>query len=674
MPFRNGIRHDVLIILFLIIATAAVYGQVWNFDFINYDDFSYVRDNVIVQKGLTWKGIQWAFTSISQANWHPLTWLSYMLECELFGLSPEVHHLVNLLFHLCNSILLFLVLKRMTGARWQSAFVAALFALHPLHVESVAWISERKDVLSTFFWILTMGAYVVYAERRDLKLYLLALLFFSLGLMAKSMVVTLPVVLLLMDYWPLQRLRFVHPGPVPASAPVAAAEATGKKQRKGKKEKKLPLTKAKEKRQGNPFFLVAAEKIPFVLLSALVSIMAIYTQKAGGAIASFTKLPLTDRIGSSFVSYALYLWKAVWPSALAVFYPFQFWSPLEILAGTLVLIALSVGVWWGRRFPYLTFGWLWYFVTLLPVIGLIKLGDAAMADRYTYIPLIGPFVALAWGAGDFAKRLALPKFLLPAAAGGILGACMIVTYLYLGQWKDSLTLFTHTLNVTQKNFLAHNNIATAYIDQRRYEEALAHLDQALTIRANFIEAYFNKGIVLYNLGKNDEAIAYFKKTLEMDPRFSDASYELGDIYLSRGDADNAITHFGRAIRTTEPRPKAYAGLAEAFILKGNIDEALSYSLRALEWRPGDAKLHYNIANINIHKGRLDEAIAYYKNAVRIKPDYSKAHNNLGSALMLQNKVDEAIVHFQEAVRFDRDYKMARENLRDALAQKKKLGT
>ena len=663
------IRHDLPVILFLVISTALVYGQVWDFDFIHYDDPHYVRDNVIVQNGLTWQGVRWAFTTTAMANWHPLTWLSYMLDCQLFGPSPGAHHLVNVLFHLINSILLFLILQRMTGARWRSAFVAALFAFHPLHVESVAWIAERKDVLSTFFLMLSMGAYVLYSERRDLKRYLLVLFFFSLGLMAKSMLVTLPLILLLMDYWPLKRFGVVQPQMPARPGPIE--ESKGKKRRKGRTEQKQQPQGAKEKDQNRPFLLVAAEKIPFFVLSAVIGMIAIYTQQRGGGMVSFTQLPIAERVGNAIVSYTLYLWKMIWPSNLAVYYPFPFWSSLEILASAVLLAAISAGVLRGRRrFPYLMFGWLWYLLTLLPVIGLIKLGDAGMADRYSYITLIGPFVALAWGARDLAKRLSLPRFTLPALAGPLLGACMIVTYVQLGHWQDSVKLFTHTLSVTENNFLAHSSLANALIEKGRVAEGLSHLEKAIDIAPRFMAAHYNRGLVQNKLGKTEEAMMSFRRALDVDPGYSDANYELASIYLSRGDADGAIAYFGRAIRANEPLTKAYAGLAEAFILKGKLDEALSYSLLALEWQPADTKLHYNIGSIFIHKGQIDGAIRHFQEAVRLSPDYAKAHNNLGSALMLKNRVDEAIHHFEEAVRLEPGYQLARENLKDARAQKK----
>ena len=673
MTAMNRTRTNALVAIALAVLTAAVYAQVASFDYVNYDDPFYAQENLIVQRGLTGYGVQWAFTTTTQGNWHPLTWLSYMIDCQVFGPGPGAHHLVNVLFHALSTILLFLALERMTQARWRSAFVAALFALHPLHVESVAWIAERKDVLSSFFWMLTLWAYALYAERAGTKRYLFVFFSFLAGLMAKSMLVTVPVILLLMDWWPLKRFDAVRRA---AGAPEAAAGPAGpteKKDRRRKEERKRPQPQPGPVRDFRRSLPLVAEKIPLAVLSIAAGAVAIVTQQKSGAVVSLAQLSLADRLGNALVSYVLYLWKTIWPSGLAVFYPLHPWPPAGVLASALLLAAVSAGVFWrGRRVPYLVFGWVWYLVTLLPVIGLIKLGDAAMADRYTYIPLIGPFIAVSWGAFDLAARFRLPAAVLPAAACAALAACMIVTHGQIAHWRDSHSLFARALAVTEKNFLAHNNLAVALIVDGRIDEAAAHIEQALAIQPHFAGAHFNRGIVLSRQGRGDEALPSFLKALELNAAFPDANYTVAGVYLSKGDVDRAIVHFERAIRTPEPQPKAYAGLAEAYILKGKMDEALTFSLAALAWQPADAKMHYNIGSIYIYKGRIDEAIGRFQEAVRLAPDYSRAHNNLGSALMLRSRIDEAIHHFREAVRLDPDYGMARENLKDALAQKKEV--
>jgi protein O-mannosyl-transferase len=674
LPYAHKIRRDLPVILFLILSAALVYGQVANFDFVNFDDFEYVRYNFMVQKGLTWEGIQWAFTSTAMANWHPLTWLSHMLDCQLFGLNPGAHHLINLSFHLLNSVLLFLVLRQMTGCLWQSAFVAALFALHPLHVESVAWIAERKDVLSTLFWILAMGAYAAYARSSTLANYLLVVLFFCLGLMAKPMLVTLPVLFLLMDYWPLNRFRFVQPAPPPPPNPTVAEPASKKKRHKGRSGQKDQPSKARVKGPDRRLVRVLVEKIPLFILSAVSSGITIYAQEKGGAVVPVMDLRLAERMANAVVSYVLYLWKMIWPLDLAVFYPFQYRPLPDIAICAAVLVIVSAAAFWKRKpYPYLLFGWLWYLVSLLPVIGLIKVGNTEIADRYTYITLTGPFMALAWWAADTAKKWHSPKYVLPSVAILVVSACMALTTLQVGHWRNSVTLFSHALNVTENNFMAHNNLAAIDIREGKLEDAMLHLEKAQKMHPRSALVQGNMGIVMVKKGKIDEAVGYFEKALSLDPRSSEACLELGNIYLLKESPDRAIEYFECTLRSGRHESLAYTGLAEAFIMTGQMEQALSYGLRALEGQPDNARLHYNIANIYVRKGRIGEAVDQYKDAVRIQPDYAKAHNNLGSAYLLQNRVDEAIQHFQEAVRIDPDYRIARENLKDAQAQKKKLG-
>lgn len=674
-PFYRGgrpdLRYDALIAVALAVLTAAVYAQVAAFDYVNYDDPFYVRENLIVQRGLTGYGLKWAFTTTTLGNWHPLTWLSYMIDCRLFGAGPGAHHLVNVFFHLLNSILLFLVLQRMTQARWPSAFAAALFALHPLHVESVAWISERKDVLSAFFWMLTMGAYSLYAQRGGARHYILVFAFLAAGLMAKSMLMTLPVILLLMDFWPLGRFEKARP-PAPAPAVPAPRASSGGRKRRGAQTERKPAAQAGSRGDLRRFLPLFAEKVPLLALSIAAGAAAIVTQQKSGAVVSLTQLSLADRVGNALVSYVLYLWKTIWPADLAIFYPLHPWPPAAVAAAALFLAAVSAAVCrWGRGFPYLVFGWVWYLVTLVPVIGFVKLGDAAMADRYTYIPLIGPFVALTWGARDLAKRLRLPRSVVPAAACGILAACAIVTHGQIAHWRDSLALFTRALAVTEKNFLAHTNLAVALIEAGKAEEGLGHIERAIEIAPRFAHAHYNRGVALERMGRRNEAVEAYGKALALNPDYAEAALASGNLALARGDADGAVSYFERAMRSPEPQPRAYAGLAEAYTRKGRMDEALSWGLAALEWQPADAKLRYNIGSICVYRGRVDEAIGHFREAVRLDPGYARAHNNLGSALMLRNRIDEAIEHFREAVRLDPDYRMARENLRDALAQQEK---
>jgi tetratricopeptide (TPR) repeat protein len=670
MSTASSMRRMLPVFLLLTLVTAGVYGQVWNFGFINYDDPLYVTDNAVVQRGFTWEGIRWAFTALAAANWHPLTWLSHMLDVSLFGLEPGFHHLVNLLFHLLNTSLLFLVLKTATGACWRSAFVAALFALHPLHVESVAWIAERKDVLSTFFGLLAIGAYCRYTQRPGWRKFLPVAIFFSLGLMAKPMLVTLPLVLLLMDFWPLGRLK---PSlPKASSAPAPAGE-----RKKSKKKKQQPPTTASVKSAGtgSPHLAIVTEKIPLILLSALSSLITLYAQQQGGAVSAVDAYPLGTRIANALASYFLYLVKMVWPANLAVYYPFVKDVPVwQALAGALLLIAVTfAAVRTARRFPYLLFGWLWYLITLLPVIGIVKVGEAAMADRYTYIALIGPFVAVSWGVYELAARWTRGKEAMAAAGLMVVTALAAATFVQAGTWKNSATLFRHALTVTENNFMAHTNLAVALIDEARLDEALPHLETATKIRPDFPNARFNLGVIRMRQGKDDEAMGHFKAALHIDPGFARASHYAGLLHLQRGESAEAVLYFQRALAGGGPDPQVFAALADALAMSSRYEEALSFYGKALVLRPDAVEVRYNAARILIAMGRVDEAIGHLREAVRIKPDYARAHNNLGSALLMQKRLDEAVYHFQEAVRIDPGYKMARENLKDALAQKEKLG-
>ena len=416
----------------LVVATLAVYAQVIRHDFVNFDDDKYVYENSHVRSGLTWKGIAWAFTTTVGGNWHPLTWLSHMLDCELFGLNAGYHHLVNVLLHILNSFLLLLVLEKMTGAFWRSATVAALFALHPLHVESVAWVAERKDVLSTLFFMLILWAYVPYAERPSRKRYGLICAFLVLGLMAKPMLVTVPFVLLLLDYWPLERLQL--------DESKGSDGTRGRPGRSGGGRKQAALR-------------LIAEKVPLLALVAVSSAVTFVAQQRVGAMSMGTSVPLSGRIANALVSYFAYIGKMFWPSHLAVFYPYRHAVPAWEWAGAaLLLVGLSIiVVLAGQRRRYLSVGWFWYLGTLVPVIGLVQVGAQSMADRYTYVPLIGLFLIAVWGAADLTAVWSRGRTGLRALSGVVIVGCMVATSFQVGTWKNGLTLFGHALKVTKAN-------------------------------------------------------------------------------------------------------------------------------------------------------------------------------------------------------------------------------
>lgn len=574
--------------LSLTVAILAAFWQVQNNEFVNFDDGKYVTENRQVQDGLTWDGLVWAFTTMHANFWHPLTWLSHMLDCQLYGLNPGGHHFTNLLLHIANTLLLFLVLERMTGAPWQSAFVAALFALHPLHAESVAWIAERKDVLSTFFWILTMGLYFRYVELPGLNRYLLVLLSFALGLMAKPMLVTLPFVLLLLDYWPLGRFQSVRSVGATNQQPCKPANTNCQKPR--------------------AVFLLW-EKVPLLFIAAVSSLVAFFAQHHGGAIKSFALFPIEVRVANALVSYVSYIIKMIWPQDLSVFYPhpgstIPMWQ--VTLAG-LLLVTISVLVIRGaRRRPYLAVGWLWYLGTLIPVIGLVQVGDHAMADRYTYVPLIGLFIMIAWGVPDVLARWSRRRIVLATSTAGLLSALMITSWLQIQHWKDSITLFEHTLHVTPDTPLAHNNLGVALAGQGKLDRAIWHYSQALQIKPDYLGARINLGSVLSEQGKLREAIAHYLKILRIKPDFVDAHFNLGNALARQGKLDKAIAHYSEALRI----------------------------------KPDDAEVHNNIGIALAARERTADALAHFRAALRIQPDFPEARHNL--SIVLQKGTEPAI--------------------------------
>jgi tetratricopeptide (TPR) repeat protein len=506
---------DLVVVLSLVASVVAVYWQVGNHGFISYDDPGYVTANPRIREGFTLDSLRWAFTSTYFSNWHPLTWLSYMLDYRLFGDNPRGYHLVNVGFHAGNTVLLFVVLRRMTGALWASAFVAALFGIHPVHVESVAWVSERKDVLSAFFWLLAMGAYARYAERPRAQGYFLVLMCFVLGLMAKPMVVTLPFVFLLLDYWPLQRFAVV------AGRRIAL-----------------------------PPWALLVEKIPFFVLVALSSAITYVAQSSDGAVASLEKFSSSVRLMNAAVSYIEYISKMVWPFALSVRYPhpghaLPLWHALGAAAAlvvTSVLVCRQM-----RQRPYLVVGWFWYIGTLVPVIGLIQVGEQAMADRYTYVPLIGLFIILAWGAREILGRWRSLQPVLTALAGVLLAVLMVTTWFQVRYWRDSVTLYEHSLAVTS-DYLLHFNLANELRERGDLDAAVAQYAASIRTNPTFAEAYSNAGPILVGQGRVDEAIASYAAALKLKPDLAEAHNNLGILLAQTGRTDEAIVEFSAAVR------------------------------------------------------------------------------------------------------------------------------
>jgi len=467
----NDTRAKVLICIFLIVATFCIYSQVQDHEFINYDDDVYITKNLNVQAGLTSENVKWAFTTFATGNWFPVTWFSYMLDYQLYESHAKGYLLTNLFFHIANSLLLFLVLFRMTGAIWQSAFVAAMFAFHPLNVESVAWAAERKNVLSTLFWLLTMWAYIHYAAKPTVKRYGLVFLFFTLGLMSKPMLVTLPFVLLLLDYWPLRRLKF--------------------EQERGGNE----ISEKNTARRSEVFRLVL-EKIPLFLLTTGLSIVTFINTISFGAIAE--NVTFSTRLTNATISNLEYLEKMIWPEKLAIFYAhpgntLAVWK--GILCGMALLGITIISIRLIRKAPYFAVGWFWYLGTLLPVIGIVQVGGQAMADRYAYIPLIGIFIIVAWGVPELLKEWPYRKNVLKASAGILILTLMPITWIQVSHWKSSITVFKHAIKVTDKKYpgfsVVHNNLGNALSTERKIEEAISHYKMAIKIKPDYALAQKN---------------------------------------------------------------------------------------------------------------------------------------------------------------------------------------
>jgi len=502
----DGRARIILICLVLTSMVLAVFVQIRSHKFVDYDDIEYITGNNAVLTGLSWQNVQWAFTTGYAGNWHPVTWLSHMIDWQLYSSNPAGHHLTNLFFHIANTLLIFLVFKQMTGAIWQSAFAAALFALHPLHVESVAWASERKDTLSTLFWILTMWAYAGYAKKPNAVKYLSAIVFFALGLMAKPMLVTLPFVLLLLDYWPLERKISRH---------------------------------------------LLVEKIPFFVLTAASSVITFLVQQRTGAIVAIDSLSLHRRIPNAILSYAEYIGKMFWPSNLAIFYPFNtgrisFW---QIAACALLLLGISIFVvYLGRNQKYLPVGWFWFVGTLVPVIGIVQVGSQAMADRYTYVPLIGLFVIVSFGAAQLFGKLRYGVWISAAWAAVIIFALMVCTYRQVGFWRNSITLFEHATQVTENNYLAYSTLSNALGQKGDYDGAIKNALESLRIRPNYDIPCYNLGMAYYFKGDREKAIYYWTETLKTNPKYPEANYNLATVFLNKNDTAQATKHLQEELK------------------------------------------------------------------------------------------------------------------------------
>ena len=565
----------------LAVAVLLVYAQTFHYGFIAYDDDQYVYTNARVKAGFSAAGMAWALTTFFYANWHPLTWISYMLDASLFGTNAGPFHVGNVVLHAGASVLLFLALLRMTRKPWRCAIVAGIFALHPLHVESVAWVSERKDVLSTFLEMAAFLLYARYVESRNVRRYLAVTVVFALSLMAKPMLVTFPLILLLLDFWPLRRMAW----------PPRWAQAK-------------PLI---------------VEKLPLLALSAVASILTFVAQRTYGAVIELQRLSLSDRLANAALSYVAYIGMALWPANLGALYPGTVPAAgAAILAALVVMAITAVALRFAGSRPYLLCGWLWYVGMLVPVIGIVQVGIQARADRYTYVPLVGLSFAIVWAIADWSEGRPRARRAAAVVSGVILAALAVGAYRQAGYWRDSKTLFEHTIAITQGNYIMRNNLGVLLVDDGKIQEAAALYREALAFNPEYGDAHANLGHVLVKMGQYDAAADQLREAVRLKPDSAQALGDLGLVQVTRRDYQQAA-HY--------------------------IDEALRI-------RPDEAVDHSNFCFVLLHLGQLDQAVVQCHEALRLQSDLSNAHFNLGNVLVAQGRTADARAEFARAVSLD----------------------
>ena len=570
----------------LVVITLVAYAPVVRYGLVDYDDIAYIADNPHVRAGLTLRGVQWAFTTGYMANWHPLTWLSHMLDVQLFGENAGAYHAVNLAFHVLNTLLLFGVFRSMTGSLGRSAFVAALFAVHPMHVESVAWVAERKDVLSTFFWLLTTWAYASYVRAPHRGSYALVALCFALGLLAKPMLVTLPCVLLLLDVWPLRR----------------------------------PLRTR-----------LLWEKLPLLALALGSSAVTVLAQRHGGAVVRLELVSLPVRATNAIVAYAQYIRKMMWPVDLAAMYPMsrEFPDPVTIAVAAALLIAITtLAIRTLRRYPYVLVGWLWFLGTLVPVIGIVQVGIQAMADRYSYVPLIGLFLIIAWGVPDLAARIPAARMPLRLAAVVAVAACALLALHQVRYWRSSESLWTRAMAVTPDNYFAQANLAYVLWRDGRSAEAIPLFRESLRIRPDFAEVHNNLGVALAGQGEAREARTHFIEAVRIDPRYVAARDNLTAIEMRLRTLDSGLARVAADVRSRPRDVVARNELGAALAAQGRIDEAAEQFREAIRIDANQPDVHFNLGAMLQQRGRVRDAIEEYRIALRLDPRHKAARDAL----------------------------------------------
>ncbi len=610
----------LVVCLLLAAVTAISFWEVGGHQFVNYDDNCYVTDNRVVQAGVTGEGLKWAFCRLQGEHtyWHPLSWVSHMVDCQLFGLRPAGHHLVNLLFHLLNTILVFLVFRRLTGAFWRCAVLAGLFALHPLQVDTVAWVAERKNLLSACFWLLTMWAYVRYTERPGAARYVAVLVLYALGLMCKPVLVTLPLVLLLLDYWPLRRFEL--------AAPQATVRAFGR---------------------------LGWEKAPLLLLAGASCLITMASHTRLGAFGGGPALPMHLRIENALVSYVRYIGKTIFPTNLAVLYPYPDAWPMWVVAlCSLVLILVSgLALWAVRSRPYLFVGWLWFLGVLVPFIGVVQAGEQAMADRFMYLPILGLFLVVIWGADDL-PGAAWPqrRRCLAGAAALAIAGCVVLTGLQLRHWQDSESLFRHAIEVTSGNYTAYDGLGAALDARGRTDEALACYAESVRLKPRYAEGQYDFGSLLMRMGRLDEAVRHLTAAVQANPAFAHAHINLGNALLHQGKLDQAAVHLNRAVHLTPDDPEAHYNLGTVLVMQAKLDQAAACFSEAVRLKPDYGEAHGNLGIVLMQQGKAAEGAAHFATAAELAPADPQAHDNFGLALLDLNRPRDAADQFTEALR------------------------
>jgi len=613
-------RHVTVVFLLIAVSTFLAYSSVSTFEFNDYDDVLYVTGNDLVKRGITAEGVATAFIKPMAANWHPVTMISHMLDVELFGMNAGAHHLINVCFHLANSLQLFWVLLKMTRQLWPSAAVALLFAVHPLHVESVAWVAERKDVLSGFFAVLTLWAYARYAARARVLDYLLVLFFFTVGLLSKPMLVTLPVLLLFLDYWPLSRLPF------------------------------SPETSESFPRQ--PFRRVLLEKIPLLLLVLASSVATIVAQSRVGAIAPLGHFPLSVRLANAIVSYVRYLSKMLWPADLSFHYEHPGLWPLPIvIAALLFLMILScAAITSSRRFPWLSVGWLWFLTSLVPVIGLVQVGGQAMADRYMYLPLIGPSIIAVWSLQQLVLRRSDLRFAISSVTFIAGLTLMFLTRAQVQHWRTSETLYAHGLRLNWNSATAHRLLARTLSTRGDQAGAVRHYSEALRVLPHDELLHYNLGIVLMQVGDPVRATNHLATSLQLCPTNTSTRYHLAHALALLGDTPGAISNYTAVLQGAPQDYDTRIQLGYTYLSQNDLAPALEQFHEALRLAPHSPAARHALGVGLLQAGKTDEAISHFRDALKLAPALAPAHRDLGRALARGGDPTGAIASFREAIR------------------------